>query len=221
MCSFLCFWDDSGMRRGSVTRMTYRSRGRFLHGRVEAASLQANLATLRVEVRCGVGRDARSGSPRVFRTLTASSCCPRVVSVVHFCFGDDSHQRDARHSHHCEDRRDAEDCALSLYCTVLPVLSNLSANAVHGKNLMEEVVWNRQTLNTRWSTPQRLVLGQRSPRLLALCSFVFSICQLSLTSCLGTLGASQIAGVCGLIVAVLGVGSLPEGAAHAGWAGGP
>ena len=24
------------------------------------------------------------------------------------CFGDDSHQRDARHSHHCEDRRDAE-----------------------------------------------------------------------------------------------------------------
>ena len=25
-----------------------------------------------------------------------------------FCFGDDSHQRDARHSHPCEDRRDAE-----------------------------------------------------------------------------------------------------------------
>ena len=25
-----------------------------------------------------------------------------------FCFGDDSHRRDACHSHHCEDRRDAE-----------------------------------------------------------------------------------------------------------------
>ena len=25
-----------------------------------------------------------------------------------FCSGDESHQRDARHSHHCEDRRDAE-----------------------------------------------------------------------------------------------------------------
>ena len=25
-----------------------------------------------------------------------------------FCFGDDSHRQDARHSHHCADRRDAE-----------------------------------------------------------------------------------------------------------------
>ena len=30
-----------------------------------------------------------------------------VIKVV-FCFGDDSHRRDARHSHPCEDRRDAE-----------------------------------------------------------------------------------------------------------------
>ena len=35
-----------------------------------------------------------------------------------FCFGDDSHQRDARHSHHREDRRDAENWRIKfvLYC---------------------------------------------------------------------------------------------------------
>ena len=38
-----------------------------------------------------------------------------------FCFGDDSHQHDARHSHHCEDRRDAETA--HLVCTVLSYLS--------------------------------------------------------------------------------------------------
>ena len=31
-----------------------------------------------------------------------------VLELVCFCFGDDSHRRDARHSHPCEDRRDAE-----------------------------------------------------------------------------------------------------------------
>ena len=31
---------------------------------------------------------------------------PSATSL--FCFGDDSHRRDARHSHPCEDRRDAE-----------------------------------------------------------------------------------------------------------------
>ena len=40
-----------------------------------------------------------------------------VIPHCLFCFRDDSHQRDARHSHHCEDRRDAESCAY--VCTVL------------------------------------------------------------------------------------------------------
>ena len=36
----------------------------------------------------------------------SSRACHSFLFV--FVFGDDSHQRDARHSHHCEDRRDAE-----------------------------------------------------------------------------------------------------------------
>ena len=36
-------------------------------------------------------------------------------------FGDDSHQRVARHSHHCENRRDAETA--HLVCTVLSYMS--------------------------------------------------------------------------------------------------
>ena len=43
-------------------------------------------------------------------------------ALLHFvCFGDDSHRRDARRSHPCEDRRGRSDCALSLCCTVLSV----------------------------------------------------------------------------------------------------
>ena len=33
--------------------------------------------------------------------------CVSLITFV-FCFGDDPHRRDARHSHPCEDRRDAE-----------------------------------------------------------------------------------------------------------------
>ena len=43
--------------------------------------------------------------------VDSTSCC---------CFGNDSHQRDARHSRLFDDRRDAENCLLSLYCVVLP-----------------------------------------------------------------------------------------------------
>ena len=39
-----------------------------------------------------------------------------------FCFGDDSHQRDARHSHHREDQRDAETA--HYVCTVLFYLNS-------------------------------------------------------------------------------------------------
>ena len=43
-----------------------------------------------------------------------------------FCFGDDSHQRDARHSNHREDQRDAETA--HCVCTVLFYL-NSNSNA--------------------------------------------------------------------------------------------
>ena len=33
---------------------------------------------------------------------------PQAEAWKFCCFGDDSHQRDARHSHHREDQRDAE-----------------------------------------------------------------------------------------------------------------
>ena len=39
----------------------------------------------------------------IFRTR-AFTLCKNCL----FCFGDDSHRRDPRHSHPCEDRRDAE-----------------------------------------------------------------------------------------------------------------
>ena len=39
------------------------------------------------------------------RKLPWSLCQPGLIFV---CFGEDSHRRDARHSHPCEDRRDAE-----------------------------------------------------------------------------------------------------------------
>ena len=43
--------------------------------------------------------------------VDSTSCC---------CFGNDSHQQDARHPRLFDDRRDAENCLLSLYCVVLP-----------------------------------------------------------------------------------------------------
>lgn len=74
----------------------------------------------------------------------------------------------------------------------------------------------RMSFGAGLSAPLRLVLKQRSLRILALCSFMFSICQLSLTTYLVTwlnqdmamslilagvvLGASQVAGVCGRMV---------------------
>ena len=53
----------------------------------------------------------------------------RRISQFVFCFGDDSHQRGARHSHHREDRRDAEtaDCV----CTILFYLNSNSNKIYH------------------------------------------------------------------------------------------
>jgi len=96
--------------------------------------------------------------------------------------------------------------AVTVLCLVLvqPLCRVLDADRVPDQRL---------SLGAGLVTPLRLVLGQRSLRLLALCSFMFSICQLSLTTYLVTwlnqdmamsliiagvvLGASQIAGVCG------------------------
>ena len=64
-------------------------------------------------------------------------CCPRFglavclccsCHVCCFCFGDDSHQRDARHSHHREDCRDAETA--HGVCTFLFYL-NSNSNKIH------------------------------------------------------------------------------------------
>ena len=43
-----------------------------------------------------------------------------AFAFVCFCFGDDSHRRDARHSHPCEDRRDAEAPCWQANCTQKP-----------------------------------------------------------------------------------------------------
>ena len=40
--------------------------------------------------------------------LTRLPLAAAAAAVVVVYFGDDSHGHDARHSHHCEDRRDAE-----------------------------------------------------------------------------------------------------------------
>ena len=54
-------------------------------------------------------------------TQNVFKCAVRNGLFVFACVGDDSHQRDARHSHHCEDRRDAETA--HCVCTVLFYLS--------------------------------------------------------------------------------------------------
>ena len=61
------------------------------------------------------------------------------------CFGDDSHQLDARHSHHCEDRRDAESCASSSYVTVLPdfQIQRIKQNLrVHGSCIPDDRIFS-------------------------------------------------------------------------------
>ena len=50
-------------------------------------------------------------SSLILSLLVVAGCSVEVTASCGefcFCFGDDWHQRDARHSHHCEDRRDAE-----------------------------------------------------------------------------------------------------------------
>ena len=58
-----------------------------------------------------------SGLVGYFGFSGSSGHCP----VCLFCFEDDSHRRDARHSHPCEDRRDAE--TVHQVCIVLSYLS--------------------------------------------------------------------------------------------------
>ena len=69
------------------------------------------------------------------------------------CFGDDSHQRDARHSHHCEDRRDAETAHY-----VFTVLFNLNfklkeSNKIYGiKNQIHHSIWQQVVISGNGST---------------------------------------------------------------------
>ena len=52
------------------------------------------------------------------------------VNIAWFCcFGDDSYQRDARHSHHREDRKDAENA--HCVCTILFYLNSNSNKIYH------------------------------------------------------------------------------------------
>ena len=67
-------------------------------------------------------------------------------SLFLFCFGDDSHQSDERHSHHREDRRDAETA--HYVCTVLFYL-----NFKHKHNLpfhlsTDRQIWQRVDIST-------------------------------------------------------------------------
>ena len=57
----------------------------------------------------GGSSPVKTEPPQIVLLLLLCCCCG--------CFGDDSHRRDARHSHPCE------DCASSLSCTVLSVHS--------------------------------------------------------------------------------------------------
>ena len=52
-----------------------------------------------------------------------------MIGSFVFCFGDDSHRRDARYSHHREDRRDAETA--HCVCTILFYLNSNSNKIYH------------------------------------------------------------------------------------------
>ena len=73
-------------------------------------------------------------------------------TVTYFvCFGDDSHRRDARRSHPCEDRRDAETA--HQVCTVLSYLcfqlENQRANFCRKQNCQ---IFNAQSQGLTFSS---------------------------------------------------------------------
>ena len=87
----------------------------------------------------------------------------QIVKIFHdvnfncfVCFGDDAHQRDARHSHHREDRRDAETA--HYVCTVLFYLNSNSWNqtkytSVHWiKDQIHHSIWQQIVTSGNGST---------------------------------------------------------------------
>ena len=76
------------------------------------------------------------------------------------CFGDDSHQRDARHSHHCEDRRDAE--AAHQVCTGSSCVSTMRVFCTSSGLRISPALRMWAPMYRNWTTPLSVIAAKRS-----------------------------------------------------------